>query len=69
MPPDVQDALARCGVSPDYEARPPYQRNDYIGWINLAKSEETRQKRIDQMVTELKQGGVYMGMVHAPSRK
>ncbi|HSG43712.1 MAG TPA: YdeI/OmpD-associated family protein [Anaerolineales bacterium] len=26
-----------------YNARPPYQRNDYIGWITRAKREETKQ--------------------------
>ena len=40
-----------------------------IGWINQAKSDATRRKRIDQMVSELKSGGVYMGMKHKPSTK
>jgi uncharacterized protein YdeI (YjbR/CyaY-like superfamily) len=40
--------------------RPPYQQNDYIGWITLAKLESTKQKRLNQMLDELKKGGVYM---------
>ena len=53
----------------DYEARPFYQRNDYLAWIARAKREETRERRLAQMLDELEQGGVYMKMAHAPSRK
>ena len=45
-----------------YRARPPYQRNDYIGWINQAKREETKQKRLAQMLDELARGDSYMNM-------
>jgi len=69
MPPDVSAALKSSHVRDDYEARPRYQRNDYVGWIAGAKSDETRRKRIDQMIAELKRGGVYMGMQHRPSAK
>lgn len=69
MPDDVRATLRAGGVTADYDARPRYQRNDYLGWIARARQEETRQKRIDQMVAELKAGGVYMGMTHAPSAK
>ena len=69
MPSDVQAALRAAGVQAAYNARPAYQRNDYIGWIAGAKREETRRKRIGQMAAELKSGGVYMGMTHAPSAK
>ncbi len=69
MPKDVKDALVERGVWSDYMARPAYQRNDYIGWIDRAKRIETRQKRIAQMTDELTKGGVYMGMEHAPSKK
>ena len=53
----------------DYLKRPPYQQNDYIGWIERAKKEETKNKRIEQMLEELKIGGVYMKMKHPPSNK
>lgn len=69
MPDDVAAALRVGDVDADYAARPHYQRNDYVGWITRAKTEETRRDRIARMVEELKRGGVYMGMEHAPSRK
>lgn len=69
MPDDVHSALDKAGVMGDYLARPAYQRNDYIGWITRAAREETRSKRIAQMVAELRQGGVYMRMPHPPSAK
>jgi uncharacterized protein YdeI (YjbR/CyaY-like superfamily) len=42
-----------------YDARPPYQRNDYLIWISQAKTPETRDKRVRQMIDELKRGNVY----------
>jgi hypothetical protein len=45
-----------------YRARPPYQRNDYIGWITRAKTATARQQRLDQMLEEPERGGVYMRM-------
>lgn len=45
-----------------YEARPDYQQNDYLWWIASPKREETRRKRLAQMVDELKRGDVYMRM-------
>ena len=69
MPDDVAKSLRRGKVRKDYDARPHYQRNDYIGWIIRAKNDATRRKRIGQMVSELKAGGVYMGMAHKPSTK
>ena len=59
----------RTACSADYEARPFYQRNDYLAWIARAKREETRERRLAQMLDELEQGGVYMKMAHVPSRK
>lgn len=52
-----------------YEERPAYQQNDYVGWISRAKKAETRQKRLDQMLDELRKGGVYMKMDHRPSAR
>jgi uncharacterized protein YdeI (YjbR/CyaY-like superfamily) len=63
MPKDMQLALKENDVQEAYNARPPYQRNDYIGWITRAKQDATRLKRINQMVAELKKGNVYMKMV------
>ena len=69
MPNDIAAALKSSGLRADYNARPAYQRNDYIGWINRAKTSETRIKRREQMLTERAQGGIYMGMEHKASRK
>ena len=46
----------------EYLARPEYQQNDYIGWITRAKKEETRIKRLNQMLDELADGTAYMNM-------
>lgn len=69
MPKFVKEALESNGVVEDFENRPAYQQNDYIGWINRAKREETKLKRLNQMLTELKKGGVYMKMSHPASVK
>ncbi len=69
MPSDVDAALRTAGVLDAYRERPAYQRNDYLAWIGRAQQDETRSKRVAQMVDELREGGVYMGMVHAPSRR
>jgi len=62
MPEFVAQALREHGLTKTYEARPAYQRNDYIGWICRAKREETRDKRLRQMLDELAAGNAYMGM-------
>ena len=62
MPKFMRDALDKHEVMDAYQARPPYQRNDYIGWITRAKREETKQKRLNHMLDELKKGNVYMKM-------
>ena len=68
MPTDVRRALEGAGLMDAYLDRPPYQRNDYIGWINRAKREDTRRRRIDQMLAELEAGDVYMKMAWRPRR-
>ena len=62
MPDFVRDALDARGLRASYDARPPYQRNDYLLWISKVKREETRLKHLAQMLDELEAGGVYMGM-------
>ncbi len=62
MPAFVATALDGAGLRAAYDARPPYQRNDYIGWITRATREETRRKRLGQMLEELRRGDVYMKM-------
>lgn len=62
IPKFVQDALKEHSLEKEYRSRPAYQRNDYIGWITNAKQEKTQQKRLDQMIRELKERKVYMNM-------
>lgn len=49
-----------------YLSRPPYQQNDYIGWINRAVRDETKQKRLNQMLEELTKDNAYMKMKYNP---
>ena len=62
MPEFIFEALLERGLMGAYEARPPYQQNDYIGWITRAKREQTIQKRLNQMLDELERGDKYMKM-------
>ena len=69
MPDDVHAVLEEHGLIDLYQERPFYQRNDYLAWIGRAARIETRRKRIEQMLDELAQGGVYMKMDHPASRR
>lgn len=66
MPDFVARALIEEGLRDQYDARPAYQRNDYLWWINSAKREETRQKRLSTMLAELRAGHGYMDMDWMP---
>ena len=68
MPEFVRAALLERGLMDAYHGRPPYQQNDYIGWISRAKREATRQKRLSQMLEELAGGDFYMNMAYRPQR-
>ena len=69
MPAFVREALLALGLMEAYRARPAYQRNDYLSWIQRAKRAETRNKRLSQMLEELKRGDRYMNMAHRPGKK
>ena len=62
MPDDVRQALEARGLVNAYEGRPPFQRNDCLGWITRARKPETRQKRLAQMLDELEDGDINMKM-------
>ena len=68
MPEHVGEALVERGLMETYRERPPYQQNDYIGWITKAQRPETRDKRVSQMLDELEAGDVYMKMPWRGSR-
>jgi uncharacterized protein YdeI (YjbR/CyaY-like superfamily) len=63
MPDYVREALDQRRLMDTYHSRPPYQQNDYIGWISRARLEATKLKRLDQMLDELEGGKYYMNMV------
>lgn len=69
MPGDVLRALTERVLMGAYRARPPYQQNDYIGWITRAKRAETRRRRLKQMLEELEAGDRYMKMPYRPPRR
>ena len=66
MPDFVLDALKKVKLNGAYEARPPYQQNDYVGWITSAKREETKAARLTQMLDEIRRGDRYMKMPYKP---
>jgi hypothetical protein len=68
MPADVKQKLKARGLKRAYDARPPYQQNDYLGWMARAKLPATRRKRLEQMLSELSEGDVYMRMKWSPSQ-
>jgi hypothetical protein len=68
MPAFVRKALIERRLLPAYRRRPSYQRNDYLGWINRARLESTKQRRLTQMLDELKAGNRYMKMVWRAAR-
>jgi len=68
MPAFVRKALEKRRLRDAYAERPPYQRNDYVSWINRAKLDATRQKRLEQMLDELGAGNVYMNMAWRPPK-
>jgi hypothetical protein len=69
MPDFVAKALKEHGLMDSYLSRPAYQQNDYLAWINRAKTQVTQGKRLHQMLNELEKGGVYMNMKHPASEK
>jgi hypothetical protein len=66
VPRDIREALVQRGLLDAYAARPPYQRGEYVAWIESSPIEWTRQKRLNQMLAELEQGGIYMKMARRP---
>lgn len=62
MPDFVRSELEAQGLLERYQERPWYQRNDYLGWINRAKRDVTKAKRLNQMLDELRSGDRYMNM-------
>ncbi len=68
MPAFVRRAIVARDLMAAWLERPAYQRNDYLGWIGRAKREETRDRRLAQMLDELAAGDRYMKMAWRPRR-
>jgi len=47
MPEYIKQASEINGVVSDYESRPAYQQNDYIGWIERAKKQKSKKLKIN----------------------
>lgn len=62
IPEDIRKILEEKNLMEAYLKRPPYQQNDYIGWIERAVHKETRERRLRQMIEELELGNLYMNM-------
>lgn len=62
----VRETLLEEGLMDAFEERPPYQRNDYLGWINRAQLADTQIRRLTQMIDELRDGKTYMKMEWKP---
>lgn len=69
MPDDIRATLESRGLMAAYEARPPYQRNDYLAWIARARLQATRARRVAQMLDELEGGTLYMNMAWRPATR
>ena len=55
---------SKVSLTATYPARPPYQRNDAVGWINRAAKPETQQQRLAQVIDERAAGDRYMNMAY-----
>jgi len=69
MSDEVAQALQAEDLRDQYDARPWYQRNDYLGWIDRAKRSDTRIRRLRQMLDELRAGDIYMKMAWRPKNR
>ena len=69
MPEELRAILELEDLRAAYDARPPYQRNDYIDWIERAARPVTRVRQIDRMLDELRTGSGYMGTPWSPRRR
>ncbi len=66
MPGFMKSALATRNLLDAYRARPDYQQKDYLEWVNSAKLQDTKRKRLTQLLEELEKGDVYMGAPWTP---
>jgi len=53
MPEAVRQAIEARELLEAYRTGPPYQQNDYLGWIARAKRPETQARRLARCSTNL----------------
>jgi bacteriocin resistance YdeI/OmpD-like protein len=66
MPGNVKAALAKRKLTDAFAARPDYQRNEYLKWIALAAGPAAKDKRLQQMLDEVENGGLFKGEPWTP---
>lgn len=66
MPDYVKRAIEERGLMDDYEKRPAYQKNDYIGWINQAMLKETKEKRLKLLSSQIYPNTYRLAQPNAP---
>lgn len=73
LPSDLAKALNDKGVIPTWESLTPIGRNEFICWIESAKQEQTRVKRITRAINELQEGKkrpcCWAGCIHRTDKK
>jgi len=56
VPDDLAGALREAGVEEAFTSMPPSHRKQYLYWVNEAKRDETRQRRIADTVRRVREG-------------
>lgn len=69
MPGNIKAALQKRKLLEAFDARPAYQRDEYLKWVALAAGPAAKQKRLDQMLDELEKGGLFKGEPWTPPEK
>lgn len=59
MPKHIKRALTKKGLMKNYLKRPVQQQSNYIGWIEEPGKAKDQEKRLNQMLDELKVGDTY----------
>ena len=62
LPQFVHEALQQHDLSSEFRIRPKHQQLNYLRWINSAQKSEVKIKRLNQMLSELKQGDTYLNL-------
>lgn len=73
LPDDLARALTEKDIIGTWEALSPIGRNEFICWVEDAKQEKTREKRIFRTIEELVEGKkrpcCWVGCIHRTDKK